>query len=289
MFNTLMIDANNLSSRVFFTGPVGGYSEKPDYDMMGYIIVDSIYRSMLKTKSNEVIIALDSTNVWRKDIFPRYKESRKKQREKVKIDWSKFYGEQNKIFEDISRYLPFKVLQVDRTEADDVIGVIVLNYKNKSFVIISTDEDYKQLLSKRTKLYQPIKKKWVECSNPEKFIVMKCLDGQSKDGIFNVITPIDWPAEKRKPSLGEEKVRRIIEGGYEDWLVSEGAVDRFDLNRKLIDFNCVPENIKKNIIEKYKNYKLPNLEEAYNFFKQRNFKSYLEDFHRVENNLTRLY
>ena len=114
MFNTLMIDANNLSSRVFFTGPVGGYSEKPDYDMMGYIIVDSIYRSMLKTKSNEVIIALDSTNVWRKDIFPRYKESRKKQREKVKIDWSKFYGEQNKIFEDISRYLPFKVLQVDR-------------------------------------------------------------------------------------------------------------------------------------------------------------------------------
>jgi hypothetical protein len=284
-----MIDANNLSSRVFFTGPVGGYSEKPDYDMMGYIIVDSIYRSMLKTKSNEVIIALDSTNVWRKDIFPRYKESRKKQREKVKIDWSKFYGEQNKIFEDISRYLPFKVLQVDRTEADDVIGVIVLNYKNKSFVIISTDEDYKQLLSKRTKLYQPIKKKWVECSNPEKFIVMKCLDGQSKDGIFNVITPIDWPAEKRKPSLGEEKVRRIIDGGYEDWLVSEGAVERFDLNRKLIDFNCVPENIKKNIIEKYKNYKLPNLEEAYNFFKQRNFKSYLEDFHRVENNLTRLY
>jgi hypothetical protein len=284
-----MIDANNLSSRVFFTGPVGGYSEKPDYDMMGYIIVDSIYRSMLKTKSNEVIIALDSTNVWRKDIFPRYKESRKKQREKVKIDWSKFYGEQNKIFEDISRYLPFKVLQVDRTEADDVIGVIVLNYKNKSFVIISTDEDYKQLLSKRTKLYQPIKKKWVECSNPEKFIVMKCLDGQVKDGIFNVITPIDWPAEKRKPSLGEEKVRRIIEGGYEDWLVSEGAVERFDLNRKLIDFNCVPENIKKNIIEKYKNYKLPNLEEAYNFFKQRNFKSYLEDFHRVENNLTRLY
>lgn len=284
-----MIDANNLSSRVFFTGPVGGYSEKPDYDMMGYIIVDSIYRSMLKTKSNEVIIALDSTNVWRKDIFPRYKESRKKQREKVKIDWSKFYGEQNKIFEDISRYLPFKVLQVDRTEADDVIGVIVLNYKNKSFVIISTDEDYKQLLSKRTKLYQPIKKKWVECSNPEKFIVMKCLDGQVKDGIFNVITPIDWPAEKRKPSLGEEKVRRIIDGGYEDWLVSEGAVERFDLNRKLIDFNCVPENIKKNIIEKYKNYKLPNLEEAYNFFKQRNFKSYLEDFHRVENNLTRLY
>jgi len=289
MFNTLMIDANNLSSRVFFTGPVGGYSEKPDYDMMGYIIVDSIYRSMLKTKSNEVIIALDSTNVWRKDIFPRYKESRKKQREKVKIDWSKFYGEQNKIFEDISRYLPFKVLQVDRTEADDVIGVIVLNYKNKSFVIISTDEDYKQLLSKRTKLYQPIKKKWVECSNPEKFIVMKCLGGQVKDGIFNVITPIDWPAEKRKPSLGEEKVRRIIERGYEDWLVSEGAVDRFDLNRQLIDFRCVPENIKNDIIEKYKNYKLPNLEEAYNFFKQRNFKSYLEDFHRVENNLTRLY
>ena len=286
---TTLIDVANLATRVFFTPYIGATSDKPDYDTMAYIIVDSIYRTMLKTKCSEVILAMDSIDVWRKDVFPRYKESRKIHRDKnANIDWGKFYSEVNSLFDNIKRYLPFKVLKVDRAEADDIIGVFTLHYTNKGIVIISTDEDFKQLVSRRVRLYQPIKKKWIDCDDPEKFLKLKCLMGQPKDDIFNALTPGDWPVGKRKPSMGEKMANKAIEN-LDEWLVSEGSVERYDRNKTLIDFRCIPEYIKKEIIHQYENYKFPSLEDTYTFFKIYDYKQYLENYHRVENNFIRLY
>ena len=285
---TLLMDFNNLLSRIFFIGPVNAKSENPDFHRMRFVAIDSIYRSMLKMKCNEVILAVDSSPSWRKEIWPRYKESRKGKRDKLDtIDWNVYFLEFHRLLNDVAEFLPFKVIKVNNAEADDIIGIIALNI-NKSFVIISTDKDYLQLSSKRIKIYNPLKKKFVEESNPEEFLIKQCLMGQSKDDIFNVLTPLDFNG-KRKPGIGEEKVEKIIRNGYENWLLSENAVDHFELNKKLIDFNLIPENIKENIIKKYKEYRLPRLDHAYDFFKQNNFLPFLEDYHRVENTLSRLY
>ncbi len=285
---TLLLDYNNLLSRIFFIGPVNAKSEHPDFNRMRFVAVDSIYRSMLKTKCNEIVLAVDSTPSWRKEIWPRYKESRKGKREKLDtINWDVYFIEFHRLLNDIIEFLPFKVIKAEKAEADDVIGVIAQNFQ-KEFVIISTDKDYLQLSSKNVKIYNPLKRKYIEESNPEIFLIKQCIMGQSKDDIFNVLTPLDFNG-KRKPGIGEERVEKIINNGYENWLLSENAVDHFELNRKLIDFKMIPTKIQKNIIKKYKEYKLPRLDKAYTFFKQNNFLSFLEDYHRVENTLSRLY
>jgi 5'-3' exonuclease len=288
---TTLIDVNNLATRILFTGPIGAASDKPDYHMLKYIMVDSIYRTMLKTKASEIILAVDSQNVWRKDIFPRYKESRKfKRSKKINVDWNQFYMELEEFLENVKTYLPFKVLKVDRAEADDIVGVFTLHYTQKDIVIVSTDEDFKQLISSRVKMWQPIKYKWVECANPKAFLILKCIVGQPKDDIFNVLTPEDWPAEKRKPSISEEKIWQIMKSGkISDWLVYEGAIKRFDVNRKLIDFRCTPTYIVEQVVKQYESYRMPNLDDAYKFFTHYGFKSYVDDYHRVENSLIRLY
>jgi len=288
---TTLLDANNLATRVLFTGPIGATTDKPDYDMFKYIVVDSIYRTMLKTRCSEIILAVDSINVWRKDIFPRYKESRKLKRAKgLQVDWTRFYKEFDDLLSNIRKYLPFKVLKVPRAEADDIIGSFTLHYTDRDIVIISTDEDYKQLISPKVRLYQPIKHKWVECSNPKAFLVLKCVIGQPKDDIFNVLTPEDWPAGKRKPGVGEDNILHLMHSGnLSDWLIQEGALKRFDQNQRLIDFRHIPKYIVQSVISQYEGYTMPSLDNAYTFFDLYNFRSYKDNFHQVEGNLTRLY
>lgn len=300
----ILVDFNNLAFRSFFTKEIGAHTTNPDFALWRYIVYDAIYQLLWKIKNvDEVIVAVDDRSSWRKSYFPRYKESRKKNREKTDIDWDSLYSMLNLMAKDLRHYMPFKVLKASSAEADDIIATICLESRSKC-VIFSNDEDYRQLCSDRVGIWSSKENDFVECGDPKEFLIKKCLMGQSKDDIFNVITPNDWGLTegtegKRKPGFGIKSVEKVLVEGYERWLESKGEYEKFDTkvnpkknfhrNKILIDFNYIPRVMKGRIMDSYENYTFPPPANMYQFFKKYGMTGYIDDFTRVENKLLTLY
>lgn len=300
--NTVLIDFNNLCFRVLFSKDVDIHG-KQNFSIWKYFVFDSIYRAIwLDRNINEVVIAVDNKHSWRKSYFSRYKERRRKQRDDT-LDWNLIFGEMNKLSSELKHYMPFKVLQIMSAEADDIIGIIALHTDNNC-IVVSNDEDYLQLCSKRVKVYSPSKRKYVNCNNPEKFIISKCLMGQSKDDIFNVITPDNWGKTKltegkKKPGFGKVALKKVEKIGYKKWLQEKKTYKNFDTtvnpeknysrNRILMDFKKIPKIIEGRILDQYYNQTYPPSENIFQFFKIYNMHGFIEKIHSIENRLSRMY
>lgn len=306
MSKLMCYDYNNLCFRMLFIKDVMLESNSPNFTLWRYKVFEGIFMLLQKFKSvDEVVIAVDDRNPWRKSYFPRYKESRKSKREKKeKIEWNTVFKEMDNLKKDLKHYMPFKVIKIRSAEADDVIAVIVKNVQ-KNCIISSNDEDYKQLYSKRVQIWNPMKRDYVKCDNPENFVITKSLTGQSKDDIFNVITPDNWGQTegtigKRKPGFGPKSAEKVLNEGYEKWLSKNNNVEKFDIkgidyeknfkrNRVLIDFNYIPNVIVSRIMEDYLNYNFPPPSNMYDFFKKYNMRGYLDEITQTENVLMRMY
>jgi 5'-3' exonuclease len=290
----LLIDFNNLVFRTLFAKDVEIHSESPLLQLWKIMVFDSVYNAFTyNDKIDEIVLAIDAKRQWRKAYYPRYKENRKKNRDKSGLDWTFLFKVINQYIADIKHHMPFKVMQVRSAEADDIIGTLVLNLKTNC-VITSNDEDYKQLISPKVKLWNPSKRKYVKCDDPKKFLTMKCLMGQSKDDIPNVKTPNDWGQtaetfDKRKPGLGPVTAEKIIAEGVDDWLEENDLKDRFKRNRILIDFEKIPHTIQDRTLDQYYDYNFPPPENMYKFFEKFEMRNYLENYHIVERMLMRLY
>jgi 5'-3' exonuclease len=258
--------------------------------------VNSIYESLYKVKDvKEIILAVDSKKSWRSLYFPRYKEARRKQRDKkTDVNWEELFSVMHNFFNELRTHLPFKVIKVRNSEADDVIAVLCLDIIKDHKHVISNDEDFLQLCSFDVTLYNPSKQQEVVCKDPEKFIIEKSLTGQAKDGIFNVKTPSDWGLtedtnNKKKPGFGPAALKKVMEYGWKKWLKDNDLQNNFRRNRVLMDFNLIPISIRSNIRKAYETYEMPDPNNIYTFFKKNGFTGFLEDFTNVERKLMELY
>src|SRR5574337_273900 len=131
------------------------------------------YRATHKAEYGNLVVACDGKNYWRKEIFPYYKIKRKVHREEGTIDWGKIYPLIDKIKEEIKKYTPYAVVEVDRAEADDVIATLVqmtTDEKDK-VLIISRDKNLKQLQKYPwVRQYNPVDKRWEDCVDPKAFL-----------------------------------------------------------------------------------------------------------------------
>jgi hypothetical protein len=294
MKDVILFDFNNLAVRTFFVKDIGATSVNPHWNLWRYMVFDAMYKSLHRIETaKEIVLAVDDRLSWRKLYFNRYKESRKTKRDKSGVNWQEYFKEQSDFIYNIEKSIPFKVLHIQNAEADDVIGIICLEGKDK-YVVISTDEDYLQLCSKNVRIYNPIKKEDMICENTEEFLVKKSLTGQSKDDIFNIKTPLDWGQTpetfgKRKPGFGPKSAEKIMKAGYVEWLEENELTERYKLNRNLIDFNKVPKVIKNRIMTSYLGYELPNPDNIYKFCKMYGFRGYTDEFQKFERTLLRMY
>jgi hypothetical protein len=294
MKDVIIFDFNNLAVRTFFVKDVGATSSNVAYNLWRYMLFDAIYKSLFRIeKATELVLAIDDRLSWRKLYFKRYKESRKPKRDKSDVNWPDFFRAMENFVSDIKEYIPFKVLEVQNAEADDIIGVIC-NEGKDNYTVVSTDEDFLQLCKKNVRIYNPMKKEEMVCEDTEEFIVRKSLTGQSKDDIFNIKTPLDWGQTpetegKRKPGFGPKSADKVMRAGYKKWLEENGLEERFKVNRVLIDFNYIPKVIKKRVLDAYYGYELPDPAGFYNFCKLYRFKGYTDEFTKFENTLMRMY
>lgn len=224
------------------------------------------YKKKYGREYGEVVIACDGRNYWRKDIFPHYKAGRAKSRDKSDLDWKLIFDTLAQIREDLDKYFPYKVLHIDRAEADDVIGVLTkwsqtnglvsqgLYTEPQKVLIISSDGDFKQLHKySNVRQWSPMQKKFVTVDDPHLYL-MEHIVRAGDDGIPNIYSADDVFVTEgtRQQAVTAKKLKPFLEKGR-DACENELVQRNWDRNRTLIDLDYIPEDVSKTILDGYIN------------------------------------
>mgnify|MGYP007083429941 CR=1 FL=1 len=162
-------------------------------DLLRHMILNSIrsYNQKFKNEYGEMIIACDAGNNWRREVFPYYKANRRKNREKSELNWAQIFDTLSKVREELKEYFPYRVIQIDTAEADDIIGTLVHKFGNTSekILVLSGDKDFVQLQRyMNVKQYDPVQKKWRTTNDPDRFIREHIMRGDTGDGVPNFLS-----------------------------------------------------------------------------------------------------
>jgi hypothetical protein len=220
----------------------------------------NIIRSHLKNfrkEYGEVVLCSDNRKYWRKEFFPFYKAGRKKSRKNSDLDWHLIFDMLAKFKVELKENFPYKVIDVEGAEADDIIGTLVPRHiMHENILIISSDGDFLQLQmyngrSKYTvKQYNPTQKKFLISENPLDELKQKIINGDKGDGIPNILSPSDtFVREIRQKVMTESKLTKFMSENYTEY--DENAKIGFSRNQTLIDLRNIPGDIQSKIINTY--------------------------------------
>ena len=220
----------------------------------------NIIRSHLKNfrkEYGEVVLCSDNRKYWRKEFFPFYKAGRKKSRKNSDLDWHLIFDMLAKFKVELKENFPYKVIDVEGAEADDIIGTLVPRHiMHENILIISSDGDFLQLQmyngrSQYTvKQYNPTQKKFLISENPLEELKQKIINGDKGDGIPNILSPSDtFVREIRQKVMTESKLTKFMSENYTEY--DENAKIGFSRNQTLIDLRNIPGDIQSKIINTY--------------------------------------
>ena len=247
----LFIDWSNLMYRCLFISIKQDPFDE-NFKLWRHIVFKCLMDDLKLFSPDEVVVAGDGKNPWRRTIYPEYKASRGKARADVPVDFDKFFQVADEYWEELKGVFPnFKWLKHNSIEADDIVGVLVKNI-HKNCVAITTDKDYIQLLRfSWFRLFNPIKNEEVKSLNPKRDLDVKCICGDTSDNITGI-----------KRGIGPKRAEKLLtEGKLGDFLDSdEEAKNAYIRNRQLIDMESIPGNVQNEILEEYKSYPAAKLD-----------------------------
>ena len=259
-------------------------TQKPTENDIRYMVLNMIRGHVKNFKSyGEVVICCDNKTYWRREEFPYYKACRKKTRDKSDLDWKLVFEMMSKFRQELKDYFPYKVIEVDMAEADDIIGTLVPRHApSEKILILSGDGDFLQLHSyKNVKQYSPMQKKFLKSENPTLELKEKIIRGDSGDGIPNILSPSDtFVMEIKQKSVTKGILEKLLHENHTEWEDTTQKTN-YIRNQQLIDLSFIPQNIKQNIISCYEDTKPAPRKKLLEYmvqYKLKNLISSLEDF-----------
>jgi hypothetical protein len=261
VISNLMVQINKLSDE-----------EELDQNLIKHMILNSIL-SIKKRFANDygnIVICCDNKNFWRKDVFPYYKGTRKKTREDSGYDWNLIFNTITQTKQDLREVFPYKIIEVDRTEADDIIGTLTKQFSTKEkILIISSDKDFKQLQRyPNVTQYSPILKKFLVTEDPYKYIREHIIRGDRGDGVPNVLSDDDvFVNEKRQKPLSKKKLEDWLDTGRnpEDFC-DANMLARYRRNEQLVDLTFVPAAIQEEVLSQFSKTPEGDMQKVFNYF-----------------------
>ena len=250
-----------------------------DINMIRHMILNSLrmYRQKYHEEYGELVLCCDGRNSWRREHFPLYKAGRKTTRDSSPKDWTQIFESLDTIKSELKEYFPYKYIEVEAAEADDVIGVLAKSW-NEPIMIISSDKDFIQLqVKENVKQYSPITKKIVNDVNPAKYLKEHILRGDSSDGIPNFLSADDCIVEKiRQAPITKKKVELWIDQNPEDFC-NEEQLRNYHRNMKLIDLQYTPSNIVDQVGKQYDEIPKGKRSDLLNYFIERKLNNLIQD------------
>lgn len=227
-------------------------------NMVRHMILNSLrsYRTKFFSEFGELVIACDNTNYWRRKIFPYYKANRKKAQEKSDLDWKAVFECLNKIRAELKEFFPYKVIDIESAEADDVIGTLVREFgseinSGEPILILSGDKDFIQLHKyANVKQYDPTRKKWITHNDPDQYLKEHILKGDSGDGVPNILSSDNcFVVGERQRPLTAKKLEHYLK--IKPTEMETNIARNYFRNEQLISLNHTPEEIRVRVIEEY--------------------------------------
>jgi 5'-3' exonuclease len=252
-----------------------------DVNLLRHFVLNSIrsYRSKYKNEYGEMIIACDSIHSWRKNVFPYYKANRKKNREESKFDWKVFFEGMSLIREELREHFPYRIIQLNGAEADDVIATLCHEFgnTNEKILILSGDKDFRQLQSyMNVEQYDPTRKKWMKENQAELYLKEHIMRGDKGDGIPNFLSKDDCLVlDERMKSISQKKLDGWLNMKPEDFC-DERMLRGYRRNEQLIDLSKIPEDISKSIMISYNDQANKPKKNLMNYFIQNRLKNLME-------------
>ena len=253
-----------------------------DEHMLRHMVLNSLRMNKRKFEDEygELIICADDKNYWRRTFYPYYKAGRKKARDTSELDWNAIFNALNTIREELKTFFPYRVFQIERAEADDIIGTIVhtegtiLN-TGKPILILSGDKDYIQLHRyANVSQYDPVRKRWIKHSDPEHYLFEHIVKGDAGDGVPNILSSDDtFVMSKRQRPITQKRLEKFADINNMD---SETKRNYFR-NKKLIDLSEVNEDIKQKVLEAYAQPNEKDRSQLFNYFVKNKLKMLMEN------------
>ena len=194
----IIVDLNQIMISNLMVQLNGRNAEPLSEDLVRHMVLNSLraHNKKFRKEYGEMVIACDSKNVWRREYFPNYKAGRKANREKSEHDWDAIFNMLATIKNEIKTFMPYKVIEVESCEADDIIATLIKKVKNmiipehkKKILILSGDKDFIQLHGPNVRQYNPVLNKFVgKGEDPVIYIREHILKGDRSDGIPNVLS-----------------------------------------------------------------------------------------------------
>ena len=157
--------------------------------------------------------------------------------------------------------MPYPVVHVDRAEADDVIATLVESTQefgqNEPVMIVSSDKDFIQLHRySNVKQFSPMKRAPLKVDDPTFYKFDHICRGDVSDGVPNILSDDDTFVEgKRQSPMMKKKIQQWYEAypNIADPDVMPQQVYRnYCRNKLMIDLDCIPVDLRENIMNKYK-------------------------------------
>lgn len=259
-----------------------------DENLLRHMILNSIrtYRAKFRNEYGEVVICCDAGNNWRKEVFPQYKFKRKKSREDSPFDWGTIFDVLNKVRDELAENFPYKVMHIDRCEADDIIAQLAIHTQEfgnyEKVMIVSSDKDFAQLqVMDNVHQYSPMKKNRIVEKNPRRELLKHILTGDASDGVPNVLSDDDCFVESRRQRPVRSKLIENVllsEDPVNNEHMSEEMKRNFFRNKKMIDLWELPSDLKREIINTFENQDpIENKSKVLNYLIQNNCRRLIED------------
>ena len=195
-----------------------------------------------KTTRTNIIFCIDCprSEIWRNQIYDKYKQSR------IKKD--NFNSNIFDLFENYLNANKFKLCKYDNLEADDIVFLIqkqLNNIKEIKIIIITNDSDYLQMYSNNVNIFNmQLKDLSLKINfNPSTELLLKIIIGDKSDNIPKIQNGM-----RKDNAL---KIALMCEEDRTKYLKSHNILDIYNLNKKLIDLNEIPEVIVKNFYDYY--------------------------------------
>ena len=214
-----------------------------------YLILDELFNinQTFGPKYGDLVICLDVSagGYWRKDVYPNYKSSRKKGREESDINFQEVFEHINELITQLEEHVPWKVIGVNRAEADDIMLVLAREYNPYELILLHTpDKDMIQAQrdNENVHQYSALTRKWIVPENKHEtmdhWILEHVCLGDASDEVPKVVDHTEFspaflkylkdqgynikdPMEFKSSDLSSEEKRRLL-----------NEFDVYKLNRK---------------------------------------------------------
>lgn len=196
-----------------------------------------------KTIKTNIIFCIDCsrTDIWRNEIYQLYKTSRTKKSNFNSVIFTLF---QNYISNNNYNYCFH-----DNLEADDITYLLHKKLKEdingQKIVIITNDSDYLQMYGNTT-IIQNMQFKDLSLrikNSPMVELEFKIIYGDKSDNIPKIQTGLNKENALKLASLPEKERNQ--------YLKKHNLIDKYLLNKTLIDMSCIPETLINTFYDKY--------------------------------------